>query len=66
MVQLNSIFLLINIYLKPLKFEVKKKLFQRSERVKSVEFHPENTWILAALYSGNACIYDYSTSVTIF
>ena len=43
-----------------MKFDIKKKLCIRSERVKCVELHPELTWVLAALYSGNISIYDYS------
>ena len=49
----------------PLKFEVKKKLISRSERVKCVELHPELPWVMAALYSGNITIYDYSTQTTV-
>jgi coatomer subunit beta' len=48
---------------KPLKFEVKKKLISRSERVKSVELHPDLPWVLVALFSGNITIYDYTNQV---
>lgn len=44
-----------------MKFEIKKKLFSRSERVKCVELHPEMPWVLISLYSGNITIIDYST-----
>ena len=44
-----------------LKFEVKKKHITRSERVKSVELHPDLPWVLSALYSGNITIHDYTT-----
>jgi len=47
----------------PLKFEIKKKLVVRSERVKCVELHPELPWVLVSLYSGNLTIYDYKTQV---
>ena len=43
-----------------MRFEIKKKLSTSSERVKSIEFHPELPWILSALYSGSVVIYDYS------
>ncbi|KAJ9688486.1 hypothetical protein PVL29_014246 [Vitis rotundifolia] len=43
----------------PLRLEIKRKLAQRSERVKSVDLHPTEPWILASLYSGTVCIYDY-------
>ncbi|KAK6912097.1 WD40 repeat [Dillenia turbinata] len=32
---------------------------QRSERVKSVDFHPTEPWILTSLYSGNVRIWNY-------
>lgn len=40
-----------------LKFE--KEMVQTSERVKYVDLHPSKPWILAALYSGNVCIWNY-------
>jgi len=43
-----------------MRFEIKKKLCSKSERVKSVEFHSELPWVLASMYSGNVTIYDYS------
>ena len=43
-----------------MRFEIKKKLSTRSERVKSIEFHTDLPWILAALYSGIVTIYDYA------
>ena len=36
----------------PLRLDVKKKLATRSERVKSVDLHPTEPWVLAALYNG--------------
>ncbi|KAJ8773050.1 hypothetical protein K2173_028227 [Erythroxylum novogranatense] len=32
-----------------------------SERVKSVDLHPTQPWILAALYSGTVCIWNYQS-----
>ncbi|KAL4488970.1 hypothetical protein ABPG72_005757 [Tetrahymena utriculariae] len=49
----------------PLKFEIKKKMKTRSERVKCVELHPELPWALVSLYSGNITIYDYSNETTV-
>lgn len=31
---------------------IQRQLFARSERVKSVDFHPQEPWILTTLYSG--------------
>ncbi|KAF3649215.1 Coatomer subunit beta'-1 [Capsicum annuum] len=40
-----------------------RKLAQRSERVKCVDLHPTEPWILASLYSGTVCIWNYQTQV---
>nr|GLL35179.1 coatomer subunit beta'-2-like isoform X1 [Ipomoea trifida] len=47
--------------LQPLRLEIKRKLAQRSERVKSVDLHPTEPWILASLYSGTVSIWNYQT-----
>ncbi|RVW41383.1 Coatomer subunit beta'-2 [Vitis vinifera] len=39
--------------------EIEKELVQQSERVKSVDLHPKEPWILASLYSGTVCIWNY-------
>ncbi|GMI93820.1 hypothetical protein like AT3G15980 [Hibiscus trionum] len=36
-----------------------KESVQTSERVKCVDLHSSKPWILAALYSGNVCIWNY-------
>mmetsp|Transcript_1711 Transcript_1711/g.2354 ORF Transcript_1711/g.2354 Transcript_1711/m.2354 type:complete len:969 (+) Transcript_1711:161-3067(+) len=46
----------------PLRLDIKKKLSANSERVKSVDMHPSEPWVLAALYSGNVVIWDYESS----
>jgi len=33
-------------------FEIQRQLFARSERVKGIDFHPVEPWILTTLYSG--------------
>jgi len=45
----------------PLRLEIKRKLAQRSERVKSVDLHPTEPWLLASLYSGTVCIWNYQS-----
>jgi coatomer subunit beta' len=47
--------------LQPLRLEVKKKLSSRSDRVKSVDMHPDEPWVLAALYNGHVFIWNYET-----
>ncbi|KAK4359467.1 hypothetical protein RND71_021696 [Anisodus tanguticus] len=49
----------------PLRLEIKRKLSQRSERVKSVDLHPSEPWILASLYSGTVCIWNYQTQTMV-
>ncbi|KAL8458178.1 hypothetical protein ACS0TY_035896 [Phlomoides rotata] len=49
----------------PLRLEIKRKLAQRSERVKSVDLHPTEPWILASLYSGSVCIWNYQTQTMV-
>jgi len=41
--------------------DIKKKLSASSERVKSVDLHQTEPWVLAALYSGNVMIWDYES-----
>jgi coatomer subunit beta' len=48
-------------YLQPLRLDIKKKLSAASERVKSVDLHNSEPWVLAALYSGNVMIWDYES-----
>ena len=40
---------------------IKKKLVQRSERVKCTDLHPIEPWLLAGLYSGHLHIYNFET-----
>ncbi|GER44990.1 coatomer [Striga asiatica] len=42
-----------------------RKLAQRSERVKSVDLHPTEPWILASLYSGTVCIWNYQSQTMV-
>ncbi|KAI3957373.1 hypothetical protein MKW98_003094 [Papaver atlanticum] len=51
--------------MKPLRLDIKKKLAQRSERVKSVDLHPSEPWILASLYSGSVCIWNYQSQTMV-
>ncbi|XP_062229104.1 coatomer subunit beta'-2-like isoform X1 [Phragmites australis] len=49
----------------PLRLEIKRKLAQRSERVKSVDLHPTEPWIMSSLYSGSVCIWNYQTQTMV-
>ncbi|KAK2463732.1 hypothetical protein APHAL10511_004225 [Amanita phalloides] len=37
-------------------FQVHRKLFTRSDRVKAVDYHPSEPWLLAGLYNGSVSI----------
>lgn len=47
--------------LSKMKLDVKRQLFARSERVKSVDYHATEPWILTTLYNGHAHIWNYET-----
>jgi len=46
-------------FLQSKRTEIKKLLFNRTDRVKAVDFHPAENWIICGLYSGKAYLYDY-------
>ncbi|KAK3070643.1 Coatomer subunit beta' [Teratosphaeriaceae sp. CCFEE 6253] len=45
--------------------ELQRQLFARSERVKGIDFHPTEPWILTTLYSGHVYIWSYETQAII-
>ena len=45
----------------PLRLDIKRQLSARSDRVKSVDLHPTEPWVLAALYNGNVYIWNFIT-----
>mmetsp|Transcript_3649 Transcript_3649/g.13088 ORF Transcript_3649/g.13088 Transcript_3649/m.13088 type:complete len:934 (+) Transcript_3649:263-3064(+) len=49
----------------PLRLEIKRQLAQRSDRVKSVDLHPTEPWILSNLYNGNIYIWNTNTSTLV-
>lgn len=49
----------------PLRLDIKKKLSNRSERVKAVDFHPTEPWLLTALYNGNVYIWNHETQTVV-
>ncbi|KAL6883158.1 coatomer WD associated region domain-containing protein [Trichoderma longibrachiatum] len=44
-----------------MRLDVKRQLYARSERVKGIDFHPQEPWILTTLYSGHVNIWSYET-----
>lgn len=47
--------------MQPLRLDIKRKLTARSDRVKSVDLHPAEPWMLASLYNGNVHIWNHET-----
>ncbi|KAI1301262.1 Coatomer subunit beta' [Halotydeus destructor] len=45
----------------PLKLDVKRKLLARSDRVKSVDLHPVEPWMLASLYNGHVHVWNHES-----
>ena len=40
---------------------LQRKLLSRSDRVKNVDIHPTEPWVLASMYNGHVFIWNYST-----
>lgn len=49
----------------PLKLDIQKVLTGKSDRVKSVDFHTKEPWVLSALYTGNVFIWNYETQTIV-
>ncbi|WVZ01142.1 hypothetical protein V8G54_027211 [Vigna mungo] len=49
------------IFEQTLSFEFEHEFVQNTERVKSVDLHPTQPWILLGLYSGTVSIWNYQT-----
>uniref|UniRef100_A0A4W5P4L8 Beta'-coat protein n=1 Tax=Hucho hucho TaxID=62062 RepID=A0A4W5P4L8_9TELE len=47
----------------PLRLDIKRKLTARSDRVKSVDLHPTEPWMVASLYNGSVCVWNHETQV---
>ncbi|CAL1543677.1 unnamed protein product [Lymnaea stagnalis] len=45
----------------PLRLDVKRKLSARSDRVKCVDLHPSEPWMLVSLYNGNIHIWNFES-----
>jgi len=45
--------------------EIQRQLFARSERVKGIDFHPVEPWILTTLYNGHVYIWSYETQAIV-
>jgi len=50
-------------FFQPLRLDIKRKLSARSDRVKTVDLHPSEPWMLASLYNGNVHIWNFESQV---
>ncbi|CUS10635.1 unnamed protein product [Tuber aestivum] len=48
-----------------MRLDVKRQLFARSDRVKGIDFHPTEPWILSTLYSGHVNIWSHETQTLV-
>uniref|UniRef100_A0A8C4QTK2 Beta'-coat protein n=2 Tax=Eptatretus burgeri TaxID=7764 RepID=A0A8C4QTK2_EPTBU len=49
----------------PLRLEIKRKLTARSDRVKCVDLHQSEPWMLASLYNGSVCVWNHETQTLV-
>ncbi|PAV92208.1 hypothetical protein WR25_08988 [Diploscapter pachys] len=49
----------------PLRLDVKRSLLARSDRVKAIDIHPTEPWLLAALYNGHVHVWNYTTQTLV-
>ncbi|PSN49934.1 Coatomer subunit beta' [Blattella germanica] len=45
----------------PLRLDIKRKLTARSDRVKCVDLHPTEQWMLASLYNGHVHVWNHES-----
>ncbi|KAJ2354645.1 Coatomer subunit beta' [Coemansia sp. RSA 2618] len=48
-----------------MRLDIKRKLAARTDRVKSIDMHPSEPWVLASLYDGKAYIWNYETQAQV-
>ena len=53
------------IYFQPLRLDLKRRLTARSDRVKCVDLHPTDPWMLASLYNGNVHLWNYENQTLV-
>eukprot|EP00039_Didymoeca_costata_P000221 m.44624 g.44624 ORF g.44624 m.44624 type:complete len:899 (+) comp10127_c0_seq1:120-2816(+) len=49
----------------PLRLDIKRQLHSRSDRVKCVDMHNSEPWLLSALYNGTVQIWNYESTTMI-
>ncbi|XP_038548590.1 coatomer subunit beta'-like isoform X2 [Micropterus salmoides] len=49
----------------PLRLDIKRKLTARSDRVKSVDLHPTEPWMVVSLYSGTVVVWNHESQMMV-
>ncbi|XP_030258187.1 coatomer subunit beta' [Sparus aurata] len=49
----------------PLRLDIKRKLTARSDRVKSVDLHPTEPWMVVSLYSGTLVVWNHESQTMV-
>ncbi|EDQ84291.1 uncharacterized protein MONBRDRAFT_39343 [Monosiga brevicollis MX1] len=49
----------------PLRLDIKRQLSARSDRVKGIDIHPTEPWLLVALYNGSVHVWNYNSQTKI-
>lgn len=49
----------------PLRLDIKRKLTARSDRVKCVDLHPTEPWMLCSLYNGNINVWNFENQTLV-
>lgn len=44
---------------------IQRKLLARSDRVKCMDLHPKEPWMLASLYNGNVHVWNYESQTLV-
>ncbi|KNE54788.1 hypothetical protein AMAG_00742 [Allomyces macrogynus ATCC 38327] len=48
-----------------MRLDIKRKFTARTDRVKCVDVHPTEPWIMASLYNGSVWVWNYETQATV-
>ena len=51
------------MFLLSLPLSLQRKLLARSDRVKCMDLHPKEPWMLVSLYNGNVHIWSHESQV---
>ncbi|XP_070761334.1 coatomer subunit beta'-like [Enoplosus armatus] len=49
----------------PLRLDIKRRLTARSDRVKSVDLHPTEPWMMISLYSGTVVVWNHESQMMV-